>query len=67
MDKDATHDIIKSDDVIKEIGKSILNTRKSTKEKEARIKARATMRRMAKLVAATEGVERAAELFLVRN
>ena len=43
------------------------NTRKRTKEKEARIKVRAAMRRMAKLVAATEGVERVAELFLVLN
>ena len=51
------HNIIKSDDIIKEIGKSIYNTRKPTKEKEARIKACAAMRRMAKLVAAAEGVE----------
>ena len=63
MDKDATHDIIKSGDVIKEVGKSIFNTRKPTKEKEARIKAQAAIRRMA----ATECVERAAELFLLRN
>ena len=41
MDNDATLDIIKSDDVIKEIGKSIYNTRKPTKENEARVKARA--------------------------
>ena len=63
MDKDA----IKSYDVIKEIGKSIYNTRKPTKGKEVKIKARDAMRRMAKLVAATEGVETAVELFLVRN
>ena len=67
MDKDATHDITKSYDVIKEIGKSIYNTRKPTKGKEVRIKARDAMRRMTKLVAATECVERAAELFLVQN
>ena len=39
MDNDATHDIIKSDDVIKEIGKSIYNSSKPRKE-EARNKAR---------------------------
>ena len=67
LDNDATHDSIKSDDVIKEIGKSIYNSSKPTKEKEARIKARTFMHRMANLVAATEGVERAAELFLAHN
>ena len=47
------NDIINSDDVIKEIGMSIYNTRKPTKEKKARIKA---TRLLGKLMAATEGV-----------
>ena len=61
------NDIINSDDVIKEIGMSIYNTRKPTKGKKARIKNCAATRLLGKLMAATEGVEMANELFLVHN
>ena len=50
MDKDMYYDIIISDDTIQLIGKP-------TKHKEAKIKSRTAMRRLAKLLHATKGVD----------
>ena len=49
------------------IGKHIYDTRKPTKCKDATIKVRTAMRRLAKLVDATVGISTAAELFVVSN
>ena len=67
MDKDRFFDIIKSDEVIKQIGKHIYDTRKPAKSEDAKIKARTAMRRLAKLVDTTVGISTAAELFVVTN
>ena len=56
MDKDHIYDIIKSDDLIMQIGKDIYDSRKPAKEKDGKNKARTGMRRLARLVEATEGV-----------
>ena len=65
MDKDRFFDIIKSDDVILQIGKHVFDTRKPTKCKDAKNNARRAMRRLARLVDATVGISTAAELFVV--
>ena len=67
MDKDKLFDNINSDDVILQIGKHIYDARKPAKCKDAKIKARTAMRRLAKLVDATVGISTAAELFVVAN
>ena len=66
MDKDRFFEIIKSDDVILQIGKHIY-AKKPAKSKDAKIKARTAMRRKAKLVDAKVGISTAAELFVVAN
>ena len=67
MDKDRLHDIIKSDELIMQIGKDIYDSRKPAKEKDGKTKARTAMRRLARLVEATEGVTKADGLFVVSN
>ena len=67
MDKDQILDIIKSDEVIIQIGKYIYDTRKPAKSKDAKIKARSAMRRLTKLVDTTVSVSTAAELFVFAN
>ena len=64
MDKDRLHEIIKSDDFIIQIWKYIYD---SSKEKDGTIKARTAMRRLVRLVEATEGVTKAEQLFVVSN
>ena len=56
MDKDMYYDIIISDDTIQLIGKHIYDSKKPSKHKEAKIKSRTAMRRLAKLLHATKGV-----------
>ena len=67
MDKDHLHGIIKSDDLIMQIGKDIYDSRNPSKEKDGRIKARIAMHRLARLVEATEGVTKAEQLFVISN
>ena len=67
MDRDHIYDIIKSDDLIMQIGKDIYDSRKPAKEKDGKNKARTSMRRLARLVEATEGVTKCEELFDVSH
>ena len=67
MDKDEIFDIIKADDLIQLIGKNIYERKKTNKKKEAKVKARAAMRRLGKLVKVTEDVKMCKELFEVQN
>ena len=67
MDKDRLHDIIKSDELIMQIGKDIYDSRKPAKEKDGKNKARTATRRLARLVEATEGVMKVDGLFVVSN
>lgn len=67
MAKDEFFSIIKSDPCIILIGKHIYASKKPAKEKEARVKCRSAMRRLAKLVHLTEDITQAKELFLVEN
>lgn len=67
MDRDIFFDIIKKDTTIKLIGKHFLDSAKPSKVREARMKARAAMRRLARLVHATDGVSEGRGLFQVSN
>ena len=67
MDKDRFFDIIKSDEVIIQIGKHIYDNRKPAKSKDDKMKARTAMRRLTKLADATVGISTAAELFVFAN
>lgn len=67
MDHDKYFDIIKSDELIMMIGKHIYSSRKPTKEKDAKIKSRTAMRRLARLVEATKDVDTGADLFKSEN
>ena len=67
MDRDCYFEIIQSDEDIKLTGRHIYATRKPCKEKDAIIKSRTAMRRIARLVATSENVTKASELFQVRN
>ncbi len=57
MNKDHLHEIIKSDDLIMQIGKDIYDSRKPAKEKDGKIKSRTAMRRLARLAEATKREE----------
>ena len=65
MDRNVLLDVIQSDQTILRIGKHIFETRR--KHKDTEIKARAAMRRSARLMEATEGVTEAAQLFTVEH
>lgn len=67
MRRDDYHQIIIGDEMIQRIGKEIFCSRKPNKKREAKNKARSAMRRLARLVELTEGVENAEELFKVEN
>lgn len=67
MRKDKYFDVIDNDEVIKLVGKQIFECRKPNKKKEATMKARSAMRRLARLVTLTEDVTIGYELFTLRN
>ena len=65
MDEDRLHDIIKSDDLIMQIGKDIYDSRKPAKGEGWEDQGKD--RRLARLVEATERVTKAEEMFVVSN
>ena len=67
MDRDAIFEIVKADPTILRLGKNTYDERKPNKEKAARNKARSAMRRMARLLQLTKGVETLAALLDVSN
>ena len=67
MDRDIYYNIIEADPAIQQVGKHIYDAKKPSKHKYAKIKALTAMRRLAKLVHLTKGVDEASELFVVGN
>ena len=67
MVHDDVHDIIQKDVLIQLIGEHIFLGRKPNKQKEAKIKARNAMRRLAKLLQRSESMKSSLELFRVEN
>lgn len=67
MERDRYFDIIQSDAEIKLVGKHIFDCVKPAKERDAIMKSRTAMRRLARLVECTENVSRGLELFHVKN
>ena len=67
MDHDEMYATIISDKTILCVGKHIYDGRKPAKQKDAKIKSRSAMRRLARLVAATDTVTEAGQLFSVSN
>ena len=64
---DAIFEVVMADPTILRLGKSIFDERKPTKEKDARIKARSGMSRMARLLQLAKGIETVADLLDVSN
>ena len=67
MKKDRFKDIIESDNTIRLVGKHIVDARKPTKHKEAKIACRSAMHRLERIVDKTKGVSEAAYLLKVQN
>jgi hypothetical protein len=67
MQKDEYYDLIKTDECIRIIGKHIFETSKPNKAKDAKLKARSSMRRLSRLVTLCKAAEKCEDLFKVAN
>ena len=67
MKRDDVFDIIERESLIRKIGEHCFLSKKSSKRKEAKIKARNAMRRLSKLLLHCSDAEKLTDLFQVRN